>query len=122
MGPYSWLDWTGGIDLCFPNEDEACLLGGEGSSEANACRLTDVYGEVVVKLGSAGAVWCNRRGDTLAVPAGDAEIVDTTGAGDAFCAGFLAGWLRGASPEANLQAAVALSSVVVSQVGGRPLP
>ena len=120
VGPGSWLDWTCGIDLCFPNRDEARLLGGEGSPEANARRLAGVYHEVVVKLGGAGALWCEGPGDALAAPAADAEVIDTTGAGDAFCAGFLAGWLRGASPEVNLRAAVALSAEAVSQVGARP--
>ncbi|MDQ3784987.1 MAG: PfkB family carbohydrate kinase, partial [Actinomycetota bacterium] len=98
----------------------ARLLGGEDSPKANARRLAGVYDEVVVKLGGAGALWCEGRGDPLAAPAVDAEVVDTTGAGDAFCAGFLAGWLRRASPEVNLRAAVALSAEAVGRVGARP--
>ncbi len=120
VGPASWRDWTRGVDLCFPNATEAHLLSGEASPEASARRLAGVYREVVVKLGPAGALWCNGRGDTLALPAADAEVVDTTGAGDAFSAGYLAHWLRGASPHASLHAAVALGAEAVDQVGARP--
>lgn len=120
VGPGSWLEWTRGIDLCFPNSDEANLLAGEDSPEASARRLASVYGEVVIKLGRAGALWANAAGDTLAEAARDADVVDTTGGGDAFCAGFLAGWLKGISPETNLRAAVTLSAVAVNRVGGRP--
>lgn len=122
VGAGSWLEWTRGIDLCFPNSDEARLLGGAGSQEANAHRLASVYGEVVVKLGRGGALWAGAAGDTLTEPARDADVLDTTGAGDAFNAGFLAGWLRGSPPGANLRAAVAVSAGAVNQVGGRPHP
>ncbi|MDQ3662547.1 MAG: sugar kinase [Actinomycetota bacterium] len=122
VGPGSFLRWTQGIDLCFPNSSEADLLGAEGTPEANARRLASVYGEVVVKLGPAGALWRNARGETLEEPAREAKVVDTTGAGDAFCAGFLAGWLTKESPGASLRAAARLSAGAVGRMGARPHP
>ncbi|MDQ3767362.1 MAG: sugar kinase [Actinomycetota bacterium] len=122
VGPGSFLRWTHGIDLCFPNSSEADLLGAKGTPEANARRLASVYGEVVVKLGPAGALWCKDRRDALHEPGRDAEVVDSTGAGDAFCAGFLAGWLKEESPEASLRAAVALGAGAVRGMGARPHP
>ena len=120
VGPDEWLGWTRGIDLCFPNEDEARLLGAGGSVEASARRLAAVYGEVVVKLGPSGALWCNREGTTRGQRAAAAEVVDTTGAGDAFCAGFLTGWLRGVRPDAALRAGTELGAEAVRRLGARP--
>jgi sugar/nucleoside kinase (ribokinase family) len=47
-------------------------------------------------------------------------VVDSTGAGDAFCAGFLHRWLAGNPPQQALEAAAALSAVAVGHFGGRP--
>lgn len=66
-----------GPDTVFANEDEAALVG-ELETET-----------VVVKRGARGCV-VRRAGEERAYPAEPAEVVDTTGAGDAFAAGFLA--------------------------------
>jgi sugar/nucleoside kinase (ribokinase family) len=66
-----------GPDTVFANEDEAALMG---ELEAET---------VVVKRGARGCV-VRRAGEERAYPAEPAEVVDTTGAGDAFAAGFLA--------------------------------
>jgi len=47
-------------------------------------------------------------------------VVDTTGAGDAFAAGFLASWLMHPEPETALAAGNRLAARAVAQVGGRP--
>jgi sugar/nucleoside kinase (ribokinase family) len=70
---------------------------------------------MVVKLGAGGARW----GD-VHVPAVPVEVVDTTGAGDAFAAGFLSAWLTGAGPREALQAGCRVAARAVAQVGGRP--
>ena len=49
-----------------------------------------------------------------------APAVDTTGAGDALCAGFLADRLAGVPPDRALQRGIELAGRVVEQVGGRP--
>ncbi|MDT4916364.1 MAG: hypothetical protein QOH89_1064, partial [Pseudonocardiales bacterium] len=74
-------------------------------------------GAAVVKCGAAGAVWSD-GGDPIAVPAARAEVVDTTGAGDAFAAGFVA---AGGAGIAALQSAAALAARAVGQLGARPL-
>jgi ribokinase len=89
------------VDLLLPNEREAEVLG-----EA---------GDMVVKLGAAGARW----GD-VHVPAEPVEVVDTTGAGDAFAAGLLTARLRGAGPREALEAGCTAAARVVGQVGARP--
>ncbi|MBN9392549.1 MAG: sugar kinase [Chloroflexi bacterium] len=120
IGPARFLEWTRGADICFPNLAEGRLLSGEESPEAVTACLTEYYGEVVLKLGPEGALWARQGEDPVRVTALPVKIVDSTGAGDAFCAGFLAEWLRGATPQAALANGARLGAVVVSQVGARP--
>jgi ribokinase len=103
VDPSSWALLRPGaippVDLLLPNEREAAYLDGE----------------MVVKLGAGGARW----GD-VHVPADPVDVVDTTGAGDAFAAGFLSAHLNGAAPREALAAGCALAARAVAQVGGRP--
>ena len=89
------------VDLVLANEREAEVLGHRD--------------DMVVKLGAAGARW----GD-VHVPAEPVEVVDTTGAGDAFAAGLLTARLSGADRAAALKAGCAAAARAVSQVGARP--
>ena len=79
--------------LLFVNERRRpCSPGGTTPMQAIRV-LTAWYPQVVVKLGADGAVFANGR-DPVRVPAQPVErFVDGTGAGDAFCAGFLPPWL-----------------------------
>src|SRR4051812_39250243 len=77
-------------DLLLPNADEAAVLGD---------RAFEIAPEVVVTRGATGATWSDGT-RSLSVAAAAAEVVDTTGAGDAFAAGFLSAWPSG--PEAAL--------------------
>jgi ribokinase len=118
VGAAAFLDWVRGVDLLLANADEAEVLTGLSSVDA-ARHLARTVGAAVVKLGPAGAVWA--RGDEVVeVPAAPAEVVDTTGAGDAFAAGLLAAHLAGHDAPAALTQAVRLGARAVGQVGGRP--
>lgn len=73
-----------------------------------------------MKLGAEGALYAGADGERAHVQAAPARVADTTGAGDALCAGFLAVWLSGASPAEALRRGVGLAAQAVERVGARP--
>ncbi|HEV7203050.1 MAG TPA: PfkB family carbohydrate kinase [Jatrophihabitans sp.] len=110
--------WVGRGVVLFANEDETrVLLGGEPDDPARA--LAAQYGEAVVKLGAAGAVWSDGV-DECVVGARPTTVIDTTGAGDALSAGFLSARLAGGDARACLERGAEFAARVVSQVGARP--
>jgi sugar/nucleoside kinase (ribokinase family) len=96
------------VDLLLPNEDEAAVLGE---------RCFAIAGEVVTKRGAAGAEWSDGTRVLRTGPAA-AAVRDTTGAGDAFAAGFLAAWPEG--PERALEAGTACAGRALAGPGSRP--
>jgi sugar/nucleoside kinase (ribokinase family) len=122
--PEAFLRWTHGATICFPNFDEAAALTGETEPGAMATRLSRHYDLVVVKLGADGAVVATRGGPAVLVagsePAAGSAVIDSTGAGDAFCAAFLMAWLAGADPVTSAHAAAALAAAAIGFPGGRP--
>jgi sugar/nucleoside kinase (ribokinase family) len=122
VGAAHFLAWTRGADLCLPNLDEAVVLTGERTPEAAASALNEEYGLVALKLGARGALLAARGHAPVTVSAGEvgSSVRETTGAGDAFCAGFLACWLRGGTPAEALAAGVRLGAVAAGRVGARP--
>jgi ribokinase len=94
----AFLDDVAGVGLLLPNAEEATVLSGERDPERAARSLAERIPEVVVTLGSDGALWTDGR-DLCRAPAAPAgAVVDTTGAGDAFAAGLLAARVAGAAP------------------------
>lgn len=118
VGAEAFLEWVEGVDLLLPNADEARVLSGEDDAEAAAVALAGSC-EVVVTLGAAGAVWTDGR-EVVRVPAEATEVVDTTGAGDAFAAGLLVARLGGAGPAVALGAGCRLAARAVARAGARP--
>ncbi len=120
VGPERFLDWTRGLDLCFPNLGEGAFLTGERNPDRIAEGLLAYYPAVVLKLGSGGALYAEADGAREYVPAASRKVVDTTGAGDALCAGFLSTWLSDGSPSEALRRGVELAARAVERVGARP--
>jgi len=84
------------IDIITPNEGEAEALVGAGSIEANGRNLAArVRRAAVITAGADGAYWFLPDGSTGHAPAQPVEVVDTTGAGDAFNGILAAGLVRG---------------------------
>ncbi len=122
MGAEPFRTWTAGAALCFANADEAAVLAGSDDPATQMARLASWYGLAVVKRGAAGAELSRQDGRCLARPARAAAMRDSTGAGDAFLAGFLAAWLAGAPPGRCLARGIALGARAVSRLGGQPEP
>lgn len=102
-----------GVDLLLANADESQVLGGPQG-------LLELAPLAVVKLGPQGAA-CHRRGaPPVSAPAEPTEVVDATGAGDAFAAGFLPAWKSGEPDLAALSAGTALAARAVARVGAGP--
>jgi sugar/nucleoside kinase (ribokinase family) len=93
--------WGGGlketlreVDLFFPNEVELRGIAGTDDVRQGLARLENGRTRTVVKLGPRGAATLV-DGELVEAAAFPAELVDTTGAGDSFDAGFLHAWLQG---------------------------
>lgn len=118
-GCADFLDRVAGVDLLLPNLPEGQHLTGLDSPDDVAAALTSRFPGVVLTLGADGALLAT--GHALhRVEALPVEVVDTTGAGDAFCAGFLASWTTSRDPDAALASGAAAAARLVTRVGARP--
>lgn len=120
VGAKQFLEWTRGCALAFPNRDEALYLAGCDHPLTAAARLARYYDLAVVTLDGDGAVLGRAGTYPRLIPADRVAAVDSTGAGDSFCAGFLDAWLRGADEVAAVEAGATLARVAVSRLGARP--
>ena len=83
------------VDIVFANEEEAGTFLGEDQSHEEKARTLAGYCEIgVVKVGKEGSYVASREGVVAVQPLVVEDVVDTTGAGDLWAAGFLYGWLR----------------------------
>ncbi len=111
---------AGTIDILFGNEDEVRYLTGCGSLSDCIASLSGNVRTLVITRGAHGAV-AFENGEHAAIAAAPVErIVDTTGAGDLFAAGFLAGRCRGRSLKACLETGSIAAAEVISHFGARP--
>lgn len=111
---------SGTVDIVFANEHEAMSLYQTSSLEASVDALEADCSLAIVTRGENGSIVA-RKGERVSVSAIDiAELVDTTGAGDLYAAGFLHGYTRNRSMEdcANLGSLAA--GLVIQQIGPRP--
>lgn len=106
------------IDYLLPNEEEIALLTGITDSKKNAELLVEAgVGCAVIKCGGKGCI-IRTKDILLEIPAYPAErVVDTTGAGDCFAAGFLWGLSQAFSVEECGRLACAVASCAVEQIG-----
>jgi sugar/nucleoside kinase (ribokinase family) len=107
------------VDVLFANEEEAKALFGAGDIAAVLSAARDTGVLVVVTRGAAGATVVTGSGP-VEVPAEETEVVDTTGAGDLFAAGFCYGLTHGADPDQCARLGAACAAEVVSHLGARP--
>ncbi|WP_217253429.1 sugar kinase [Streptomyces sp. AC602_WCS936] len=110
----------GGIDVVIASDDELPLIAGDDDTD-EAGRVAQALAagvrEVVVKRGGDGAGLYRADGHRLEQPAPRVPVVDTVGAGDAFCAGYLSGLLDGLAPADRLGRAVTTGAFAVAARG-----
>jgi len=118
-------DLLPGLDLVFPNGAEATAIAGIDEVEAAAVAMARSGADgrgggplVVVKRGPDGAFLASAEGALERVGAYPVDAVDSTGAGDAFDAGFLVGWLEGRSNADALRLAAISGAMSTRAVGG----
>lgn len=105
------------VDVFLPNEVEIQGITGRSDIQDGLRALDNGQTLVVGKLGSKGCITCY-QGSLIRVPAFSIEVVDTTGAGDSFNAGFLHAWLRRLPLEACLRLGAACGALSTRGLGG----
>jgi len=107
------------FDVLLPNAEEALRLAGrdDGDVEAAARDLARRGPLVIVKLGADGAL-ATDGDEVVRTAAKPVEVVETTGAGDSFDAGFLAGRLNGDDLEQAVALACACGALSTRRAGG----
>jgi sugar/nucleoside kinase (ribokinase family) len=111
---------SGQIDILFANEHELAALTDEADFEAGLAALAGQVPVLVVTRSENGAV-ALAGGERAVVSAETiAKVVDTTGAGDLFAAGFLFGHVRGKSLKQCLHLGAICAAEVISHFGARP--
>ena len=111
----------GGVDLLFANGDEALQLTGRADLEGALSELSAKVPALVITRGPEGAI-AIENGERIEIPAAPVkEVVDTTGAGDLFAAGFLAARAKERSLERCLWTGAIAAAEVIQQYGARPM-
>lgn len=105
------------VDFFIPNQDETAAI--MGASKPSADLAKKVGGILMVKRGKDGAIAYNNHGEVASVSSLQVEVIDTTGAGDAFNAGFIDAHVNNGLPlEKSMIFAAACGAQAVMNVGG----
>lgn len=107
------------LDLLFANEHEIMSLYRTATLEGalDACAAEVHFAAVTVGPGGA---WVIQDGRRTHVPTAPAEVVDATGAGDLFAAGFLHGLALGGDPEVAARMGCVAAGEIIGHIGARP--
>jgi len=112
---------SGGVDLLFANEDEALQLTGRADLDGALAELRAKVPTLVITRGPGGAI-ATENGAMISIPASPvSQVVDTTGAGDLFAAGFLTARCKGAPLERCLWTGALAAGEVIQHYGARPI-
>ncbi len=119
-GPAALLEWVGEVTVLLPNLDEGRLLAARSPPAAIVEQLLAHAHVVALKLGPDGVVVAARDSSPRLLAAHPAQLVDTTGAGDAFAAGFLARLQAGDDVRAAAEVGLRVAAQAVQVAGARP--
>jgi len=113
------LSWCALMDTVIMNEEEAIYLSELSDCEAALNFLIELTPRAIIKRGSAGAIGLERGGQIISVAAHTSAVVDTTGAGDAFAAGFIDAFTGRRDFSHAIERASAVAGHCVAIVGAR---
>lgn len=108
------------VDILFANEDEICSLYEVEDFDEAARRVAGHCAIACLTRSEKGSVIISSDGDRVVVPAAPADLVDTTGAGDLYAAGFLGGWVGGSDLATAGRIASITAAEAISHIGARP--
>ena len=112
---------SGAIDLLFANENEIVELAGVADRATAVAALQDKVPLIIVTCGAEGAMAAQGAARAhVPIARIGSGVVDTTGAGDLFAAGFLVGHAKGRSLEDSLRIGAIAAAEVISHFGARP--
>lgn len=113
------LSWCAQMDTLIMNEEEAIYLSGSSNIKSALDFFLEITPRAIVKRGAHGSIGRQRGGDFIAVAAHATQVVDTTGAGDSFAAGFIDSFITGRNFEEAIKRASAVAAHCVAIVGAR---
>ena len=113
------LSWCTLMDTVIMNEEEAIYLSGSSDIEAALDFFLEHAPRAIIKRGSQGAIGRERRGELVSVIAQATQVVDTTGAGDSFAAGFIDAFRSRSNFAPAIERASAVAAHCVAIVGAR---
>jgi sugar/nucleoside kinase (ribokinase family) len=108
------------VDILFANEVEITSLAGTDDFDAAVNRFAPKVPMLVVTRSEQGAIAAHEGRRTAVAAEPVARVVDTTGAGDLFAAGFLAGQAQGRDIARSLRMGAIAAAEVISHYGARP--
>ncbi len=108
------------MDITIMNEDEARYIADCDALDEALDFITEIVSTAVIKTGSSGAIARIRGSNTVISHADAVNAIDTTGAGDAFAAGFIPMWLESKDLLASMNAGNEVARQCVAIIGARP--
>jgi len=115
----AFLDFLGDVDILFANEAEVCSLY-EANDFAAAVQAARMGVPLAALTRSEAGSLILRGGETVEVPAEPTQLIDSTGAGDAYAAGFLTALTAGRGLAACGRLGSMAAAEIISHYGARP--
>lgn len=108
-------EWMEFVDILIPNQHEATMIFGDIDPVA----LVTLYPKrMIITLGEQGAMYHDGH-QVVRVPAKQINLVDTTGAGDSFVAGFTKEYLQSQNLHSAIQHGIAIASITCEHLGAQ---
>jgi sugar/nucleoside kinase (ribokinase family) len=120
FGKDAAVSYLSKMDILLMNEEEALYLSNRDSCEAALVELGKQVETVVIKRGSAGAIGASLNSAPVLIETDAINSIDTTGAGDAFAAGFIPSWIENKELDLAMSAGNKLAAQCVAIIGARP--